>query len=372
MKRDPLHICRQELENRILHGLVNEWESARLILHPEMQNRMRRPLFRLSGMKRCLGCWSKEKREICLSTDLVLNHSWDAVRDVLLHEMAHQLSTEILGGADEPDHGPVFRKACDLLRANPKASGSYKTLHERIHCAAVSAEEKILVRIKKLMALSESQNRNEAESAMTKARQLIRKYNIRDMAANSPREYHSIFLGAPRLRHFREDYYLANLMIDFYFVKGVWVSAYVLEKAKMGRVLEISGMVKNLKIAEYVYACIKAYINTQWDEYRKGGAYNRYHKTDFAIGIITGFRRKLEEQDCIEIDDGRKEILVVEDPKLEQFIDYKYPRLRTTSKKAVHRSPQLIDDGIMIGRNLIISKGISESSSGPPYLLEDA
>lgn len=372
MKRDSIHICRQELENRILYGLVNEWESGCLVLSPDMRNQMRQPLFRLSGMKRCLGYWSREKREISLSADLVLNHPWDAVRDVLLHEMAHQLSTEVLGGADEPDHGPVFQKACHLLRANPKASGNYKTLHERIHDASVSAEDKILVRIKKLMALSESQNRNEAESAMAKARQLIRKYNISDMATRKSREYQSIFLGVPRLRHFREDYYLASLIIDYYFVQGVWISAYVLDKAGMGRVLEITGTVKNLRLSEYVYEYIKSYINAQWDAYNQGNAYNRYHKTDFAIGIITGFRQKLEEQDDIEKESGRREVIAVDDPKLKQFIRYKYPCLRTTSKKASHRSRRLIDDGMTIGRNLVISKGISESSSGPQYLLKDS
>lgn len=372
MKRDSIHICRQELENRILYGLVNEWESGCLVLSPDMRNQMRQPLFRLSGMKRCLGYWSREKREISLSADLVLNHPWDAVRDVLLHEMAHQLSTEVLGGADEPDHGPVFQKACHLLRANPKASGNYKTLHERIHDASVSAEDKILVRIKKLMALSESQNRNEAESAMAKARQLIRKYNINDMAANRDREYQSIFLGSPRLRHFREDYFLANLFIDYYFVDGVWVSAYVLDKARMGRVLEISGTVKNLEIAEYVYEYIENYINAQWNGYNKGSAFTRYHKTDFAIGIITGFRQKLDDQDRSKKDHGKREIIAVNDPNLKQFIKYKYPRLRTTSKQATHRSRQLIDDGMTIGRNLIISKGIREASNGLQGLLKDS
>ncbi len=59
----------------------------------------------------------------CLSRNVVLNHSWDAVREILLHEMAHQFAEQVLGASNEPPHGPKFKRACYLLRANPSASG---------------------------------------------------------------------------------------------------------------------------------------------------------------------------------------------------------------------------------------------------------
>lgn len=364
-------ICREELENRIIQGLSCEWELALSILAPGIKRKMRMPLFRLSGMKECLGSWSRSKKEICLSTDFVMNHPWDSVREVMLHEMAHQLASEVLGGVDEPEHGPIFRNACHLLRANPKASGRYQTLHEQIQQDVVSSEDKIMVRIQKLMALAGSQNQNEAEAAMAKARQLIRKYNIKAVQTNADRIYKSIFLGSPMLRHFREDYYLANLIIDYYFVKGVWISAYVLLKAKMGRVLEISGIDKNVKIAEYIYEFIKCFIDRKWEEYTVGVSYSRYHKTDFAIGIIEGFRQKLKDQDQRNnrATVNSWEVVAVEDPNLTQYINYKYPSVKTVSKRTGHRSHQIVADGMIIGRNLIISKGISESSQDALYLL---
>jgi hypothetical protein len=371
MQHKRKSICQEELEQRIVHGLACEWDAARILLTPDIQRQIRRPLFRLSDMKECLGYWSASKREICLSIDFVLNHPWDSIKDVLLHEMAHQLASEVLSGENASGHGPIFQDACLLVRANPKASGKYKTLREQIQLDSVATEDKIMIRIKKLMALAESRNQNEAEAAMAKARLLIQKYNVQLIQTDAKRGYKSIFLGFPRLRHSSDEYHLANLIIDYYFVKGVWVSAFVLDKGKMGRVLEVSGTDKNLMIAEYVYMFIKAYSNRKWDEYKVGKSYNQYHRIDFATGIIKGFRQKLEDQDNGRSAVEGREMVVIEDSRLMQFIDYKYPNLKTTFKKSGYRSPDVVTDGMAIGRDLVISKGISESSRVAPYLLEE-
>ena len=99
----------------------------------------------------------------------------------------------------------------------------------------------MVVRIHKLMALAESSNANEAHAAMRKAHELIARHNVNLIAQGVVQEYQSIFLGTPRLRHFRESYHLAHLLQDFYFVQCMWIQAWVLANGKMGRVLEISG-----------------------------------------------------------------------------------------------------------------------------------
>ncbi|MBW1802418.1 MAG: DUF2786 domain-containing protein, partial [Deltaproteobacteria bacterium] len=76
-------IIQEELERRILHGLSCEWESARWILGPFDREKLRKPLFSIREMNSKWGYWSEEKNEICLSRNLVLNHSWDAVREIL-------------------------------------------------------------------------------------------------------------------------------------------------------------------------------------------------------------------------------------------------------------------------------------------------
>jgi len=352
---------RKKLEHRILHGLSCEWESALWVLQSNHRELMSKPFFCLRNMGKKLGHWSREKHEICLNRNFVLTHSWDSVRDVLLHEMAHQFADQVLKAHDEPPHGPTFRKACHLLRANPKASGNYKTLREQISHNLLSREDTILVRIKKLMALAQSRNRHEAEAAMAKAHELIAKYNIDLLEHNEKRNFISVFVGKLALRHPREVYHLARLLIDFYFIEGIWVPAYVLDKSKMGRVLEITGTMQNIKIASYIHDFVGYYINSQWNTYNHKKGLNRYRKTDFAVGIIEGFRSKLDSQKNKKKKfESESALIKLEDPLLKQYIAYKYPRTTSFSRKVSSEDENIVKDGMKIGKKLVISKGITE------------
>ena len=211
-------------ERSLLHGLACEWAKALWVLSSAHRRRMRPPLFILRDRQDRWGSWSREKREISLSRDLVLNHSWDAVCEVLLHEMAHQFTDEVFTVVHEPPHGPQFHQACFLLRANPKASGSYRTLDERMSQESSSSQNKMMDRVKKLMALAASSNHHEADSAMAKAYDLIAKYNLDLLSQDADRNFASVFVGQPALRHPPEDYSLPHLLQDFYFVQGIWVS----------------------------------------------------------------------------------------------------------------------------------------------------
>lgn len=354
---------KEKLEHRILHGIACEWEAVLWILGPAHRKLMRKPLFRLSDMQTKLGYWSREKCEICLNRQLVHHHPWDSVREVLLHEMAHQFADQVLGARNETPHGPEFRKACHLLRANPKASGSYRPLWEQILQDSPASEDKVMLRIKKLMALAESRNPHEAEAAMAKAHELIAKYNIDRITHGVKRNFISVFVGKPALRHPREDYHLARLILDFYFVRGLWVPAYVLEKGKMGRVLEITGTRQNIKIASYTYDFIRNFTNTRWHAYNRSKGLNRYRQSDFAVGIIAGFRSKLESQNKKTSIKSESALITTEDSLLKQYVDYKYPHTKSFSRKAASQDDTILNDGMKVGEKLVIYKGITEKSN---------
>ncbi len=358
-------LIQEELEWRILHGLACEWEEAIWDLPSFHRDRINKPLFSLQDMTSKWGYWSEERNEICLSRNLVLNHSWDTVCEILRHEMAHQLTEQVLDAYDEPPHGPQFKKACELLKTNPKASGNYLPLDEQISKDSPNSEDKILLRVKKLMALAQSKNQHEAEAAMTKAHELIAKYNIDLLSRDAPRHFVSVFVGKPALRHFREEYYLSRLIQDYYFVCGIWIPAYVIEKGKMGRVLEISGTVQNVRIASYIHAFIKHFINARWKEYNREKGLTRYHKTDFAVGVIKGFRSKLELQTEKKNNVvGQQNLIKIKDTLLEKHYKCRYPRISNIKKKALRNNEHILKDGMDIGKNLVIHKGISNKGKG--------
>ena len=124
--------AQQELERRILHGMACEWETALFSIKSAKRRLIRRPLFAIKDLKTQWGNWSQEKREISLSRQLVLNYPWDSIRDVLLHETAHQIAQQLFEASAQRSHGPAFKKSCELLSIDPVASAEYRPLQDRL------------------------------------------------------------------------------------------------------------------------------------------------------------------------------------------------------------------------------------------------
>jgi hypothetical protein len=369
---DRVSSIQSSFDRQILRGLLAEWENALWLLPETLRRSIQRPIFAIRDMPTRLGCWSREKREITLSRDMVYDHPWDDVKEVLLHEMAHQVAHEGLQATLEPDHGGGFRRACRLLRANPAASGSYRPLHVRLHQAEeLDDRDRIVVRIHKLMALAESSNPNEAKAAMRKAHELISRHNVNQIARGADQDYHSIFLGTPRLRHFREAYHLAHLLQDYYFVQGIWIQAWVVEKGRMGRVLEISGTRKNVRIADYVHAAICHYIDDAWADYRREKDLNRHRKTDFAVGIIEGFKATLKQSSAAASRGVDTHLPArMEDPALTRYLTHRYPHVRSFSRRGPGHDAGVLADGRKSGRRLVIARGIPRRNGLKNNLLD--
>lgn len=323
------------------------------------------PLFAIHDLKSRWGSWSSEKREISLSAELVYNHSWGAVREVLYHEMAHQYAEQVLHGCNEPPHGPRFHRACHVLRANPKASTGHRLLDQRLSDDFCGREDRILSRVRKLLALSRSDNVFEAHAAMAKAHELLKNHHL-DRGLGPDREnFISALVGKPALRHSREHYILAGLLQDFYFVYGVWVPAYALNKARMGTVLEITGRIPNVKTACYVHDFVMRFIEKRWEDYAGPKRLNRNRKADFSVGILEGFRKRLtDEAETGKEPCGGLSLVALEERELDKQVAYRYPYLRRNRGGAVRIDAEVLEAGIRVGRNLVIHKGI-EGQTNP-------
>ena len=362
---------RQEVERRVLLGLACEWKEAVAYLPDGLRERMRPPLFALKEFTGPWGKWETANREIAVSRRLVWDYPWVSVRDVLLHEMAHQMAAEVFGGDPTP-HGERFREACRHLRADPAATAEYVPLAERPPRDGLDEGDRILVRVKKLLALAQSANPHEAESAMAKAHALIANHNVDMLARLRDPAYCSVCVGEPLVRRRAPDLVLACLLSDFYFVEGIWVSAYVLEKDCMGSVLEISGRPENVKMAGYVHEFLRRVIDRQWAGFSRGKALSRRQETDFAVGVLQGFRRRLEKQEeRWRAGEGKALALVKKaDPRLRSYFRERYPHIRRSSGRGRRVDMDVQRAGEKIGLSTVLARPLEAGRTNRRLLLQ--
>lgn len=361
---------RIEFERRVLLGLSREWESAVRHLPLEYGARMRRPAFEIRDFESKWGEWDGHRRRISLSWRLVSEHPWMVVRDVLLHEMAHQVAGELLGWNGEP-HGDAFRQACRILNADPRASHDYVSLQEALLQEDATDEDRILSRVRKLLALGQSPHRQEAEAAMAKAHELIARHSLDLQADGKPLSYCSLSLGEPTARHTTADYALGQLLRDFYLVETLWISAWVLHSERPGKILEISGTRENVLMASYVFDFLQRTIQEQWEA--EGAAHRRSvrRRNDFALGLLAGFRERLAAKDAelVREETGIRALVTHRDAGLTRYFTARYPRVRTIGRRGTRIDPEMHEAGRKVGRKTILSNPIDRKAPNPPRFL---
>ena len=366
------------LEKGIIEKLQYHWKTILWDLEkkdPGLAGRLKPPVITISGMKNCLGQWHGANHEIRMSRNLILNARWDSICEVFTHEVAHQLASTIPQSLFETSHGPTFRACCRIIGANPEASGTFQTLEDRIWKNKNDENDKIMIKVKKLMSLAESGNNYEAESAAAKAGELITRYNIDIIEEDRERGFESIIITEPALKVSQAESMTVGILSRYYFVRPIWIHVYIPEKRKIGKALEISGTPTNIKIADYVFHYVLQYAESNWYRYKKEHPECR-SRSGFMTGVVSGFGEKLKKQQEATISARQREtapgknLVVLDDKKLTEYFNNRYPDIITTSKRYQSRSRDAYDSGKQKGQSLTISKTITSSGGNGGRLIE--
>lgn len=365
-------------------ALEREWDDAVLRLPSSQRALMRRPLFSVS--QELPGRWGQWRggRSQCIELNerLILEHPWYAVVDVVRHEMAHQLVEALYPGLDEAPHGPRFLSACRALGARPQASGDYPTLDQVVYReeeeaspgeseGAQTPQSRLLVKIRKLLSLSKSPNEEEARSALLKARELEARYQesygeIQEDGAEG-RDYYTVLLGCPLPRMEIRESTLAGILQEFYHVRAIWENVPDLESPRPGTLrhqLSICGTRKDLRIATYVYDCLRSYMKQalyQLPPLMLGQALSRARvRRDFELGVLDGFRQALREQN------QRPEMRALvqwDRTHLEEYCRWVYPRLRSHHHTAAMLSREHRAAGEEAGRRFHLKEALDSTGA---------
>lgn len=347
------------------------------VLPANLSGRLTCPVF---AVEPGLGCWGQWqggiRRCITLNEQLLMRHPWYAVRDVLRHEIAHHIVDECGLGPGEKPHGSAFRAICKLISARPEASGDYPVLDEMLFAdddghaeGADTPQARMLVKIRKLLALSHSPDQHEAEAALLKAREMADKYDL-ELVENGSAEgdggdFFRISVGPARKRARYEDVMVANILKNFYRVRPMWEFVPDEESGTFMSQLALCGTRSNLRVASYVYDCIHSYMDTAARELPMElfckVMRSKKAMEDFRVGILQGFMSALQEQP--EPEEVRA-LVLARQVKLDEYFTQLYP-----GQRKMRRGHRVVDAGMVAagdkaGRKLRIHPGMEKGGSG--------
>ncbi|MEI6809176.1 MAG: DUF2786 domain-containing protein [bacterium] len=343
----------------MLQALRMEWHLAWWSLPEHFRKQMHLPGFEVREMENRWGSWYGSRKLLVLNIRLIQTTTWPCMREVLRHEMAHQLADEAFHN-DDTSHGPQFREACRLLNADPRASGSVPSIYQWIHDHDGATDPRV-EKIRKLLALAASPHPHEAEAAMLKAHELMTRYNI-EPGRKENSEYISMCIGAPALRHSTAYDAMAAILRDFYFVETIYISIIVPAAAKRGKILEISGTSVNVKMASYIADFLNMSIHEQANAKRID---RKRTLNDYALGFLKGVSEKLTGQrNAMAATSPETAALITRgDSALLVYFRKRYPRLRTRYNGGRNMDEAAYSAGIKDGRNLVIHRPVEAGTS---------
>lgn len=327
-----------------------DWEN-----HARFSKRLKPPVLALSDVSGRWGRWVAATRTIELSRVLVMERAWPEVLGVLLHEMAHQFVEEVLGAAHEAAHGEIFQKVCAERGIDGRAAGP--PVPQRDPAGEV---DRVLERIRKLLALAGSSNQHEAEIAMRKAHELMLRHNIEVARAHAVDQYEVVHLGDPAKRGNRVQDAVMLLLLEFFFVKVIRIPVYIPRLGKHGNVFEISGTRSNVEMAKHVYGFLLATADRLWQENREDArVQSGRDRVAYQVGAIRGFHDKLSAE---RVELKGTGLVWIGDARLDQFHRARHPRV--TSRRSTVRLTSAHAAGREAGRSIVLHKPIEHGSAG--------
>ena len=245
-----------------------------------------------------------------------------------------------------------------------KSSINLKEAIENKKNSLSSQEHTTLRRVKKLLALSSSSNKNEAKIALQKAQELSssKEYKIVESSM-----FMSLIITHGLKKIKPEQVQIINILVDFFFIKAIFCSQYNQKNMVEEKVIEIFGYPTKAKIAEYVYWYLYNHIHLLWNDYKTiSKVRGLKQKNEYFRGVLTGFSNQLKElsNQNKQQTSSRSNSLILskENVELEKHVRYKHPKVSTTSCQYRISGDKVYKDGHQHGLKLRLHPGINRNS----------
>lgn len=332
-----------EIKHLLLRELSRTWSELNRRL---FRDAMSAPVLEWGDAEKRLGSWTRTSRRMCISWSFARDSSWEAVKEVLKHEMAHQYVDEVLRIDDETAHGPAFQRTCLRLGIDSRAAGSPN---------AGAEEERIIRKIRALLALAESPNLHEAQAAAASAQRLMLRHNVETSTHRSV--FQTCWLGECKPRFEAHEKLIAGLLTEYFFVHAIWVESLDLPTARRGRLLEISGAHENLEMATYVHRYLLDTAERLWQQRPRAGSDRREARREFLTGVIRGFGETLRKS---RQQDEQTGLVWTGAPLLKEHTAKRHPFQRT--QRIALRGGSAYEEGQAAGRKIVLHRPLTQPS----------
>ena len=332
------------------------------------------PILTISKSRKQLGCWSAKERNLSLSHFLISEHPWDLTLQVLKHEMAHQICSE-LHGRDDAGHGPLFREACGQLGLDAAFHGAGADLGEALPLvppgtAATEPGRKIIDKVRKLLALGDSENEHEAALAMQRACELLDRYQLdfASLAKDQQLVHRTVNTGSQKLTAHRRV--ICTLLESNFAVRVICSSVYVPLCDCSFKTIELLGPEENVAIAEHCYHFLENRLLVLWQQnrHRFSGGGLRARKSYF-LGVLAGFRQQLQGaetsvQPPVRDASGGSDLPALRSSaRLDAFVAWRFPRLSRRRGRSIDMYSDVYSQAVQTGRELTLHRPVTAPST---------
>lgn len=271
--------------------------------------------------------------------------------NIIRHELAHYM-TFIQNPYLKTPHGIEFRDFCRQVGWGEEVYNA--TMHITDEVLPLE-ESDVFRKVKKLMALSTSSNKNEAEQAMIKSQELLLKHNIEAKYVESLHE-EKVFLK----RIMKQPKKNAKMVTVAKILEAFFVSV-VFSRGPEGTYLEILGSKVNLQIAEYVADVLNQKLDDLWDQIKQEHKLKGLTaKNSFFLGIAKGYCNKIHALKTSYQNDVTQALVIIE-KQLEKAKALAYGRLSyTTSRSGFSATASTL--GEQAGKALNINPAVNQTA----------
>jgi hypothetical protein len=302
-----------------------------------------------------LGYFDSRTYELGLSKKLMYQAKESVLKNIIRHELAHFVAFIIHG--PHIMHGEEFKNICRSFGWDQEVERAYGNVAlENDKIEGDLKTEKLLERLKKLLALSSSDNPHERELATLKANQLLLEHNL-DMTRQAHQDDEIVYVKRVLEASRKQTKHVAIYEI----LKTFFVSP-VFNHGRGIFYLEVIGDKTSVELAEYVAHFLDVELDNMWKDAKKKNPTFKslVAKNSFFRGVSKGYVEKIESQ---KKKSAQSFELALIEKNLAAQLKTVYSRIGHSSLGGGTHHHGANAAGIESGRNLSIKPGIKNKSS---------